>query len=50
MDSVYEYLVNMDDILMNRKTTELSMKSNFPRCERNGVDQGVRMNFIFLNI
>ena len=50
MDSVYEYLVNMDDILMNRKTTELSMKSNFPRCERNGVDQGVRTNFISLNI
>jgi hypothetical protein len=41
MDSVYEYLTLMDDILMGKKKSALSKQSLFPQCERNGVDQGI---------
>jgi hypothetical protein len=41
MDSVYEYLKLMDDILMGKKKSTLSQQSLFPQCERNGVDQGI---------
>jgi hypothetical protein len=41
MDTVYDYLQQMDDILMNRKQSQLSKSSKLPSCERNGVDQGV---------
>ena len=41
IDVVYQYLILMDDILMARKTSEISKISRFPESERNGVDQGV---------
>ena len=39
MDSVYAYLEAFNDIVSNKRMTELGRKSKFPQCERNGVDQ-----------
>jgi len=39
--SVYEYLTLMDDIIMARGKSAVAQIARFPRCERNGVDQGI---------
>jgi hypothetical protein len=39
MKSVYTYLEMMTDIVLGKKTSSLAKTSNFPQCERNGVDQ-----------
>jgi hypothetical protein len=39
VESVYSYLVLMNDIISNKKTTQYGQVSKFPQCERNGVDQ-----------
>lgn len=41
MDSVYEYLEVMADVISGTKVTSTGQISKFPQCERNGVDQGV---------
>lgn len=39
MDTVYDYLHAMDDVIMHKGETDLGKRSKFPQCERNGVDQ-----------
>jgi hypothetical protein len=41
MDTVFEYLTLMDDVVMGRKVSPIAQRGRFPTCERNGVDQGV---------
>lgn len=41
MKSVYDYLRLMDDIVMARGKASISQSAKFPKCERNGVDQGI---------
>ena len=47
---IFEYLTLMNDIIMNKKKTELSKLSLFPICERNGVDQGVHNVLVHKNM
>ena len=49
-DVVYQYLTLMNDILMGRKESDLSVGSRFPGCERNGVDQGVHNVLVHKNM
>jgi hypothetical protein len=44
-ESVYKYLIIMEDVIMGKKQTIAGKKSKFPTCERNGVDQGTH-NYI----
>jgi len=39
--TVFEYLTLMDDIILSRGKSAISKVAKFPRCERNGVDQGI---------
>lgn len=39
--TVLEYLTLMDDIILSRGKSAISKIAKFPRCERNGVDQGI---------
>lgn len=50
MDVVYQYLILMNDILMGRKESDISIGSRFPGCERNGVDQGVHNVLVHKNM
>jgi len=47
MDSVYNYLVNMNDIITGSRQTEIGKLSKFPSCERNGVDQGAHNVLVY---
>jgi len=48
--SVFEYLTLMEDIIMTRGKSVLSKHARFPRCERNGVDQGIHNVLVHKNL
>jgi len=41
MNSVFEYLTLMEDVIMARGKSLVARTAKFPKCERNGVDQGI---------
>ena len=41
MNSVFEYLTLMEDVIMARGKSLVARTARFPKCERNGVDQGI---------
>lgn len=49
-DVAYTYLTLMNDILMGKRESDLSVGSKFPKCERNGVDQGVHNVLVHKNV
>jgi len=50
MDTVFEYLTLMDDIIMSKRNSAMGKLAKFPTCERNGVDQGTHNVIIHKNL